>query len=712
MTRRSHDHELLIGSTTYRFDLIRGDDGKAMYSVTEDVPEHSAQLSYEQTNWVNGHGNYWFDDKEAYFEGQSIDTTQEGRIILGPLINEVKEDDDTELDSAPVCFAWFAAASTPVWLCATAAKIYRYTQDDTGIDTDEALDATETGVDCDADASTPIPVNSVIYVESEQMLVTATGTTLTVVRGFNGTTAATHVTNTDIYIYKWKAATTAVAGVTDLKEFKGNMYAAIGNASKWYYSSTGDTWTQTDLANAEADKFLASYNADGTAVSLWSVKTPNEMYRTTDGRTAGAGGVALDSVAYIGDTSADATNIFLVNDNLMIGREDNLFNYDSGGGTHPLMDDLKISQSARNFKYVTQWQTATYFSRGDSLGELSSSNTFDPTGPLERTVDIGKVGFCTGLTADPKYLYIAMDEGTNIHIYKAREVKTARGLKWQYCPWVFLGTNACTAIAVCQHSPTDRRLWFGYGTHTGYVTITDNPTTDSNATFCASGWLRMSYDFTHNLYWDKLYNRLITDTKGCASGKTVTVKYRKDTDTTATNFAAAITTNGVVETDATALVACKKIQFETHLVTDASASTPEVLMFRAMGVEKPEAIRVHECIYAIGDRPTDRAETLRTAIRTARTSVALIRFADLRYGDKVSGTAGTDFAYVICQPGYPQEVEVAHEKGRAPELGLQVRWQEVGNTLTDDWGYDYGKLEDIIQDVYDSTNSRLRISIQ
>ncbi len=681
----SHDHELLIGSTTYRLNLVRDDKNKALYSVTEDVPEYSPQLQFEQTNWINGHGNYWFDDPNSFFEGQSIDTTQEGRIILGPKIFEVYEDDDTELDSAPVKFAWFAGASTPIWLCATAGKIYRYIEDDTGIDTDEALDATETGVDCDADASTPIPAGSVVYIGNEQMYVSATGTTLTVVRGYHGTTAATHTTNADIYIYKWKAATTTVANVTDLKEFKGIMYAAVGASTKYYYSTDGDTWTQTDLSDGYANKFLSSYNADGTAVTLWKYKTPNEISSTTDGRTIAGGGSEWSSAAYIGDTSADITNMFLLGDNFMIGREDNLFNYDSAGGIHPLMDELKLAQSSRNFKYVTNWQGLSYVSRGDRLGELSGGTNviFNPVGPFERTIDIGKAGFCTGLTSDPNYLYIAMDEGTNIHIYKSREVRTDKGLVWQYCSWVYLGTNACTTIEVCQHSATDRRLWFGYGTHTGYVIITDNPTSNSDARFATAGWLRMSYTFGHNLYWDKLFNRLITDTKGCSATETISPYYRKDTDTTATSLTAAITTNGVVETDFTSLISCKKIQFQVNLASADDTTTPEVLMFRAMGVEKPEAIRVHECVYAIGDQPSNRAETLRTAIRTARTSLTLVRFADLRFGENVLGTAGTDFAYVVCQPGYPKEIEVEHEKGRAPELGIQVRWQEVGNTIVD-----------------------------
>jgi len=97
---------------------------------------------------------------------------------------------------------------------------------DTGIDTDEALDTSETGVDCDADATTAIPVGTVIRVDNELMLVSVTGTSLTVVRGYSNTTAVTHTTDADIkipekvYLYCAKAhivpTLTDLAGAIDL----------------------------------------------------------------------------------------------------------------------------------------------------------------------------------------------------------------------------------------------------------------------------------------------------------------------------------------------------------------------------------------------------------------------------------------------------------------------------------------------------------------
>lgn len=609
MGTRSHDHELKIDSTTDQFRLVRDDQNRAMYRVIEDVPDYRAILKVVQTNWIDGHGQYFYKKPNFYFEGQSIDTTVDGRIILGPEVTEVKESDDTDLDSNPVVFAWFS--NTSEWLCATSGKVYRYDV------------------------------------------------------GSNG---------------KWAAATTTVAGITDLKEFDGVMYAAVGSTTKYYYSTDGDSWTQSTLDDGYAVKFFVSTNAAGTTNVLWKTKLPNEVSSTTDGTNTGE---EWSSPAYIGDTSNDLTNIFLINDELLIGKEDNLFHYASDGGLHPYMDDLKVARSSNNFKYVAYWQSAVYFSKGTGLGEITNAATFDQMGPLVNTDDISKVGTPVGMTADPDFLYVAMDEGTNTHIYKGREVKNDEGgLNWQWCPWVFLGTETCATIAVCQHSATDRRLWFGYGASTAYVKITDNPTADSNARFTTSGFLRMSYLYGSDPNWDKLFQSVVLETSGCDTGESVQIKYRKDTDTSATECVAANTSNGINEHYFTAALACNRIQFEIHLASNTNTATPQVTMFQVKGTEKPTTTRIHEAYYAVGDRPSDRVKTIRNLLRTGRTSTTLIKFADLRFGQSTAGTSSGDYVWCVMMPGYPLETEIVHEKGRQPELAMQVRLQEIDFTIS------------------------------
>ena len=110
------DHEIKIGSTTMRLQVFRDADGKLNDRLDETISTYQDPYRVIMTDWSDGHGQYNFREGSMFLEGQSIDTTQEGRVILGPLITEVQESDDTVLDSSPLHFVWFQAASK--WLCA------------------------------------------------------------------------------------------------------------------------------------------------------------------------------------------------------------------------------------------------------------------------------------------------------------------------------------------------------------------------------------------------------------------------------------------------------------------------------------------------------------------------------------------------------------------------------------------------------------------
>ncbi|KKN62194.1 hypothetical protein LCGC14_0514730 [marine sediment metagenome] len=602
MIHGDYDHELKIGSTTQQFRLVRGEGDAVMYNIRNIIPNYRDPLRFTQSNWIGGHGSFERKTPDVYFEGQSIDTTQDGRVFLGPLINTVGEIGDSgNLDSAVVGFFWFEAQNK--WLCFTASKIYLYT----------------------------------------------TG---------------------------WTLATTSVAGVTHMAEFKGVVYAALGTDNLYYTSSDGDNWTITNLTDGYAERFLVTPNPDGTAENLWKFKQPNELSRTTNGV---AGGTQWESPTFVGDTSYNITNIFLQNNKLMVGREDNLYHLDSNGGTHPFRNDLQVSQSVNNYKYVAEWQTSVYHSEARGMGEITAYNSYDVMGPLFGIDDIGKVGTIVGMAGDKDWLYVAVFEGTNYIIYKGREILNAQGkLQWQWCPWVFLGTNACATIAVCQHSTTDLRLWFGYGTTTAYVILTDNPTADSAARFAPSGFLRMSYDYGTDANWDKLWQSAVLEVVGGTDGETVEIKYRKDATTgDGASCIVAATTSGVFETNFAVELASNKIQFEIHLASNTNTATPEVRYFQAKGVEKPTTVRIHEATYAIDDSPSQNAEVLRDLLRTGRTSTELIRFANLNFEEKTSGTAGTDYVNCVFEPGFPREIEVVHLDGRGAEQAIQVQLREV-----------------------------------
>lgn len=595
----SFDHELKIGNVTKKLNIVRGDGGSPMYSIAENVPQYQDVLRFIMNDWKGGHGQFKHTAPDKYYDGQSIDTTIDGKVILAPLITTVGIDGGV-LDAAPTKMVWFSAISK--LMVATGSQVYWY--------------------------ATP-------YFVSKKTITNKT--------------------------------------ITDMVEFNGVLYVAIGASDKYYYSTDGATFTQTDLTDGYAVNLFVSPNAAGTANVLWKTKTPNEVSSTTDGRTVGAGGSQWASPTYCGDTSNNVTNIFRVNDLTMVGRTDNLYNIDPDGGVHALKDDLKHNRSTQNFKYVNEFQSSVYYSLVTGIEEITSYNTCKPANPLD-TDDIGKVGTCCGITSDKDNLYVAMNEGTNIIIYKGREMKRGDYLRWEWCPFVFVGTNACTTIKVVQHSVSDRRLWFGYGTRMAYCILSDNPLADSAYKFCPSGFIRFSYLYGTNPLFDKMFQSIVTETAGCSATITATLKYRKDTDTSMITISPAINTNGMNKTYFIDPITCKRIHFEIDLATGSSSSTPQVSYFEAQGVEKPTVIRSHEVVYSIGTTPSRKTKTLRSFLRDGRTSTSMIRLADLRYGES---TKDTEYVWVVMAAGYPQEVEIVHEKKRAPELGIKCKFDEI-----------------------------------
>lgn len=112
-----------------------------------------------------------------------------------PIMQLVLNPNGTQLSSWPTRYR--AVKLTGLWG-------YSYELESSTLTTNGALTAVATSVTVSASAANLIYPGDTIVVESEQMEVTAVSTvTLTVVRGINGTTAATHDTAKTVYLRRY-----------------------------------------------------------------------------------------------------------------------------------------------------------------------------------------------------------------------------------------------------------------------------------------------------------------------------------------------------------------------------------------------------------------------------------------------------------------------------------------------------------------------------
>lgn len=123
----------------------------------------------------------------------------------------------------------------------------------------EALDASETGVD--VTAGTDFDVLDTLLIDSEQMYVTAiTTNTLTVVRGVNGTTAATHTTASVIQRYRYPGPIVEACGIQAARYFmrKNAPFGVMGTADVGFVRLRG---LDMDVKEAIDRYALATFGA-------------------------------------------------------------------------------------------------------------------------------------------------------------------------------------------------------------------------------------------------------------------------------------------------------------------------------------------------------------------------------------------------------------------------------------------------------------------
>ena len=92
------------------------------------------------------------------------------------------------------------------------------------------INTTATTVDLDG-GGTLYSIGDIVLIQSEQMLVTAiSSNTLTIIRGYNGTSAASHAETENVYILKWDVATLTPSSVISCQSLQLKFNPSTANA--------------------------------------------------------------------------------------------------------------------------------------------------------------------------------------------------------------------------------------------------------------------------------------------------------------------------------------------------------------------------------------------------------------------------------------------------------------------------------------------------
>lgn len=457
--------------------------------------------------------------------------------------------------------------------------------------------------------------------------------------------------------------------------YDGYIYVGC-TTGKYVYSNTGDNgdWTISTLANAVMHEICVAPSFTATKDILVLAKRPNEIRTAIAPLNNEAGWT--DPPTYVGDEYSDIISVFVLNGTLFIGKEDGLYALPVDGRP-VLVISYKEQKDSTNFAYHTNWQGPEYVSAvGDILeiiGGSSSMFSVDYMGPLERSPELATIGSIRGITSDDKNIYAVFLVGTTYTIYAGRERRDDKyGLRWEWTPYIHLGTNVCGAIKVMQRSGESPLLWFAYGTNMANVILAkppNYPLGDTAYRFHDQGHLITTFFDADYDTWQKVFYQLWSVAENLTTGITIDVHYWKDTDTDWTPLTT-ITSNGVQSVDLAAL-SCKKVRLKFTLKSGTNTVTPILREFIYRGVLQPEITKTLDFTVVLAESDSRKPSNDLAFLEGGRTATAPITLKDLRFGTT---------KYITFLPNSPMETEGFDEASKQPHYRARILAQQLNWT--------------------------------
>lgn len=385
----------------------------------------------------------------------------------------------------------------------------------------------------------------------------------------------------------WKREMIKSTPATDLIVGLGYIIIACGLTTKYWYSTDGQTWTQSTLTNAEI-----SY---GCLVKeqLWFVKDYNNLFSCIDPSNAGT----LSTETVCGDNQYGFTSLSTGGGLLFIGKQDTLGALDSNGKYFDLLPEFKLIPHARNFVNPCLFNNRMYFPVRFGLIEFNLTSgevrNVSPSYFSPELTDLPAQIY--GTTSTPDWLYLALRDPTSTTgvgvIVAGREEYLDGEVKWR---WSKLTTAAVISDGAT-HFPlraspavisgvSNAILWYGNDLPSALYSRLpisfQSPYNDSTCTFYAStgAYLETSeYDFGFGDI-NKAFAKIDTYTSNLSSGhRTIQIYYSIDggTWTSLATLSSGTLTTSSFPSSATG----KKIALRFYPYSDSSSATPGLEKF-------------------------------------------------------------------------------------------------------------------------------------
>ena len=248
------------------------------------------------------------------------------------------------------------------------------------------------------------------------------------------------ITATELWEWTGSAWTTRLASVTptDIAEFEGNIFIAMGSNS-YQYTANGTSFTISNLTSKVFSFFAVRSGQDGSAV-LWGIEAAGSLRPNPNPIN---GGDEWSAAEQIGDTWETITAFLTAQDFIYVFKEEGIYSFD---GT--LIEDVWPARTlARpaNGKGAFLWVDGlVYLHLGGMLYSFDpGSRDLQQIWPLPDRIGHPELnGSITGLGGDDQHIYFALKNAAgNTYIMKGTPSTGA----WH--SWAYLGANDCDVVS-------------------------------------------------------------------------------------------------------------------------------------------------------------------------------------------------------------------------------------------------------------------------
>jgi len=461
------------------------------------------------------------------------------------------------------------------------------------------------------------------------------------------------------------------AVLRDFVVYNDVLYVAAGESATYAYTTDGAAWTES-TRGAPDDKAEQWRVIHGM---LFKSRVPYYCYQTTNGQN---GATAWSLTAVLGDSQAAITALELlaVNDNLVMAKEEGLFNIDPEGNVSDLYPELQKLREPGNGFHSTVWNNVLFYPtyRGEEFAwrdgrpmrvtpALQQERRLE-TSPAYLGTFIGRIRAHAG-TQD--YMYVEMKRESDGY-HRILVLQDVGDGNYRWYTLLDLATTTSDELFVSSHATSGPVLWATTSTELGnmiaYWTLPagPDPLQDSRYRFGTQGtlyepWLDMGCPTTTKRWAEIEVEAMATQGTGCKIIFRVIAEDGTQTQRELTpGTAATITTLRLPKA-----FFAKKIRIEIEFASDNALHTPVLLAYSVIAYVLPAPVRVFEFTCEIPGSGVQggiaEQKVARAFLNAVRSAQMPMEFTDI-FGDVWC---------VIPFPPPPSEATTAHERGRWDE---------------------------------------------